>query len=1045
MTGIFDGHNIEVTSTPLNRLEEQVATNAALTQHINDNTDPHGVLLRQTTLAINDNVILMSDSSGLRIVDYTNSANLDNLLLNNLDIRGTLDVADNIITLSSQTTGTPSASAGITVERGTETNSNLLWDETNDYWALSDDSPTLHRLLDQRDRDELDAEDLAIRQYVTDNYVHRTDNIAETVSGIKTYSANANFQANVDVTGSQTIHTDLNVGGNAVITGDLTVNGTTTTVNTQDLNVSDNIVNLNSDVTGTPTENSGIAIIRGTSPTASIIWNETSDTWTLTDDGINFYKIADQRNVDALNTSITNLANNVNANYVHRTGSVNESISGSKTFTSATQFSSNVSVGGNTTVTGSTNLNGILNVKDNHITINSNNTAQNAAFQVYRGTSPVVALRWNEANDTWELTQDGSNYYRMLTTNDTGAGANLDSDSVDGYDAVDFTHADVNAIKHTTTLHAGWHTIAINPTGRAAGKFTLRDQTSGMHQNLYFNAGVMYGQRANIQILNNSVYAATPPFDGLRIKTGSTYDGAMLQVHIVTDLNSLQLFVTDNILDSGWTLKDFVADGTDPGGLNNYSAVTTITTQILPIYADRHTYFSGDIYANHTPTGSPALVWTAANDGSGSGLDADLLDGHHGAVTASANNYVLRDSNADINVRLVKSNYPAQNTPPAVSIGILFRADNSSNPYHRAMNNTAFSAWCQNAHIKAYDSIHLGGMLPHAGRNNEANKIVRTNSSGYLQAGWIDTLSGNAGTNAISRIYASYDGFIRYYSPLNFANQILAQGSVKNAHTHTFLTVPDTRSTDTAPNGYGKKLAAEFKYRNVVNNPGTTGTYCGVLTFAPWGDSSGDNGYQLAFTKENGLAIRTADLGATSWGAWAKIWHNHNDGSGSGLDADLLRGKAPSTGISANTIALRDSVADISARLFRSNYATQTTTPASSAAIAFRNSTSDDYIRFMNGASFKAWLNAIGYVSSVGNSHSGTQWWSSSTPNIYATINLPSNAPHAINSYWVNVTVTGNDSAANVGSVYVLKGNSSFNVYRTGSYTGAFDYVITWN
>lgn len=83
------------------------------------------------------------------------------------------------------------------------------------------------------------------------------------------------------------------IGGSLIITGDLTVNGTTTTLNTQDLFVADNIITINSDKsTGTPTENAGIEIKRGSSPTVSVRWNETSDTWELTSDGTNYYKIA---------------------------------------------------------------------------------------------------------------------------------------------------------------------------------------------------------------------------------------------------------------------------------------------------------------------------------------------------------------------------------------------------------------------------------------------------------------------------------------------------------------------------------------------------------------------------------------------------------------------------------------------------------------------------------------------------------------------------------------------------------------------------------
>ncbi len=79
--------------------------------------------------------------------------------------------------------------------------------------------------------------------------------------------------------------TSLAVSGAITIGGDLTVNGTTTTINTATLSVSDNIVILNSDVAGSPTENAGIEVERGTSTNVSVRWNETTDLWEFTTDG----------------------------------------------------------------------------------------------------------------------------------------------------------------------------------------------------------------------------------------------------------------------------------------------------------------------------------------------------------------------------------------------------------------------------------------------------------------------------------------------------------------------------------------------------------------------------------------------------------------------------------------------------------------------------------------------------------------------------------------------------------------------------------------
>lgn len=86
-----------------------------------------------------------------------------------------------------------------------------------------------------------------------------------------------------DLTAGQDVFVgrNLDVTGNAVIDGNLTVSGTTTTVNTETVTIADNIILLNSDATGTPTENGGIEIERGSSTNVQLRWNEANDYWQI--------------------------------------------------------------------------------------------------------------------------------------------------------------------------------------------------------------------------------------------------------------------------------------------------------------------------------------------------------------------------------------------------------------------------------------------------------------------------------------------------------------------------------------------------------------------------------------------------------------------------------------------------------------------------------------------------------------------------------------------------------------------------------------------
>ena len=66
-------------------------------------------------------------------------------------------------------------------------------------------------------------------------------------------------------------------GGNLTITGNLTVSGTTTTVDSNTVSIGDNILVLNSDATGSPSQNAGLEVERGDSDNAIFQFNETDD------------------------------------------------------------------------------------------------------------------------------------------------------------------------------------------------------------------------------------------------------------------------------------------------------------------------------------------------------------------------------------------------------------------------------------------------------------------------------------------------------------------------------------------------------------------------------------------------------------------------------------------------------------------------------------------------------------------------------------------------------------------------------------------------
>jgi hypothetical protein len=73
--------------------------------------------------------------------------------------------------------------------------------------------------------------------------------------------------------------------GTVIIAGDLRVDGTTTTVNSTVVELGDNIIVLNSGEEGTPSADAGFEINRGTGDPASLLWNESTDRFQVTDLG----------------------------------------------------------------------------------------------------------------------------------------------------------------------------------------------------------------------------------------------------------------------------------------------------------------------------------------------------------------------------------------------------------------------------------------------------------------------------------------------------------------------------------------------------------------------------------------------------------------------------------------------------------------------------------------------------------------------------------------------------------------------------------------
>jgi hypothetical protein len=104
---------------------------------------------------------------------------------------------------------------------------------------------------------------------------------------------------------------NVNITGDLLVGGDLNVTGTVNSVNTTQVNIVDNKINLNTDFTGSPIADAGLRVERGDSADVEILWREaagstqSATTWGLTNDGTNYHSIARKWSSDITTTEVS--------------------------------------------------------------------------------------------------------------------------------------------------------------------------------------------------------------------------------------------------------------------------------------------------------------------------------------------------------------------------------------------------------------------------------------------------------------------------------------------------------------------------------------------------------------------------------------------------------------------------------------------------------------------------------------------------------------------------------------------------------------------
>ena len=315
-------------------------------------------------------------------------------------------------------------------------------------------------------------------------------------------------------------------------------------------------------------------------------------------------------------------------------------------------------------------------------------------------------------------------------------------------------------------------------------------------------------------------------------------------------------------------------------------------------------------------------VWDAGNDGAGSGLDADLLDGQQGSYYAPASHvhsYLpltggtltgtlnvsattnARDIKISAGYHLQRSDHHSGHLEGSYNnIGgngtksnPIYTIGSSYNPGDAALSNmygigytdtsasfinfTGAGSWGMYVAADGDARVWLGGsngVISSTGQHYVGSNVVWNAGNDGPGSGLdADLLDGQQG---------SY-----YYAASNPSGYLIGSGSIAESHRvsgNAFATAASSPGSaleyQQAASQTDTKLAPSTDWYNSIRmghgNPYSY--YSNTMAMKMTGTGSG--------------TLYTQVISNNSAGGWNKYWHTNNDGSGSGLDADLLDGKS---------------------------------------------------------------------------------------------------------------------------------------------------------
>ena len=610
-------------------------------------------------------------------------------------------------------------------------------------------------------------------------------------------------------------------------------------------------------------------------------------------------------------------------------------------------------------------------------TLNQNTTGTSGGFtagnasNLNSGTVPQARL-------------SASTLLTLIKTVD-GTGSGLDADLLDGTSSADFYREVSNA---SATVGPGWVTVAENTSGRRHGEIFVSDSDSGDHAFIridwlrsyndsvftVINCGGHQNRITGVRVLRDSDITYGNKKLQVYVTVSSTYRVAIKQIQNQSNWTS-HTVVTPVVQASisGYSVQGSALESLDTYAFSNNQGIQAGSGGIKSLgnvditgnitvsgtvdgadVASMNSKLSGiESGATADQSASEILTLLKTVDGSGSGLDADTVDGYNVSTSSSTNTIVARQGNGYIFGNFLNMSGTFSNSPNTSGMAN-FTGTNGSDTYGRSYSAAAARALLNvengaTADQSASEILTLIKTVDGAGSGLDADTLDGVSSGSFVRSDAADTLSGtytfsanstdvinlsanstsdNRGISFNSRtaLSADYnDGYLRLNNSSEFSNGVYTPLVMR---ADGGFNVDGTMSINGDGN-YVKALSTASDYssllrsnaddvathriqfqNNATDNEDTiassTGSQGGIEIY----NSGAGNDAFMAFHSGSDFALYfglDADINDIAVGGWSmgankyRIWHQNNDGSGSGLDSDTVDGVHGSSFLRSDT------------------------------------------------------------------------------------------------------------------------------------------------